>query len=248
MDQSIHLCFLSQDSSFADIVGRTLGEGFNSRTSDEFQGNRLNELRDWCDVLLIDMRTAGSDGDFEIGTRMMDEISKLASHPPMVVLCDGENRSLLVSVMEHGAYDSVTNPPNMIELRLILRRAVKLHTAQKELDRFRADARGAGRLHELLGTSPAMQELFALAQKIAPCDVNVLVTGETGTGKELLARAIHQMSGREHSPARRVLLRQPSRNFDRRRTLRAREGRVHRRVDEPTRPPGIRRSGHAVPR
>ena len=103
----------------------------------------------------------------------MDEISKLPSHPPMVVLCDGENRSLLVNVMEHGAYDSVTNPPNMIELRLILRRAVKLHTAQKELDRFRADARGAGRLHELLGTSPAMQELFALAQKIAPCDVNV---------------------------------------------------------------------------
>src|SRR5271155_5170938 len=182
------------------IVGRTLGEGFETRTSDEFQGNRLNELRDWGDGLLIDMRTAGSDGDFEIGTRMMDEISKLASHPPMVVLCDGENRSLLVSVMEHGAYDSVTNPPNMIELRLILRRAVKLHTAQKELDRFRADARGAGRLHELLGTSPAMQELFALAQKIAPCDVNVLVTGETGTGKELLARAIHQMSGRNTRP------------------------------------------------
>ncbi len=195
-EQTVRVCFLSQDSSLGAIVGRTLGDGFETRTSDEFQGNRLNELREWCDVLLIDMRSAGPDGDFEVGTRMMDEISKLPSHPPMVVLCDGENRSLLVNVMEHGAYDSVTNPPNMIELRLILRRAVKLHTAQKELDRFRADARGAGRLHELLGTSPAMQELFALAQKIAPCDVNVLVTGETGTGKELLARAIHQMSGR----------------------------------------------------
>src|SRR5208282_4670907 len=61
-------------------------------------------------------------------------------------------------------------------------------------------ARSDGRLHELLGTSTVMQELFALAQKIAPCDVNVLITGETGTGKELLARAMHQMSARNARP------------------------------------------------
>jgi two-component system response regulator HydG len=102
--------------------------------------------------------------------------------------------------MEHGAYDSVTNPPNMIELRLILGRAYKFHAAEKEVERLRAESRAPGRLHELLGTSPAMQELFALAQKIAPCDVSVLITGETGTGKELLARAIHQMSSRSAHP------------------------------------------------
>jgi DNA-binding NtrC family response regulator len=84
----------------------------------------------------------------------------------------------------------------MVELRLILRRAYKYHAAENELERLRAETVGNGRLHELLGTSPAIQELFALAQKIAPCDVNVLITGETGTGKELLARAIHQMSAR----------------------------------------------------
>src|SRR6202043_1316299 len=68
------------------------------------------------------------------------------------------------------------------------------------LERLRADSRGAGRLHELLGTSKPMQELSGLAQKIAPCDVNVLITGETGTGKELLARAIHQMGPRASHP------------------------------------------------
>jgi len=199
-EQTIRVCFLSQDSSLAVIIGRALGDGFETRTTDEVQGSRLNELREWCDVVLVDVRTSDVQFDYEIGTRLMDEISKIPSHPPMIALCDGENRSLLVGVMEHGAYDSVTNPPNIIELRLILRRAVKFHVAQRELERLRSDARSAGRLHDLLGTSTKMQELFALAQKIAPCDVNVLVTGETGTGKELLARAIHQMSGRSARP------------------------------------------------
>jgi len=65
---------------------------------------------------------------------------------------------------------------------------------------LRAGTRLPGRLHELIGTSGTMQELFALARKIAPCDVNVLITGETGTGKELLARAIHQFSSRARGP------------------------------------------------
>jgi DNA-binding NtrC family response regulator len=200
MDQSIHLCFFSQDSALAEVIGRALGGGFTSRACDEFELSRLNEHRDWCDVVLLDLRFSGTHGNSEAGLRLMDEISKVPLHPPVVALCDAENRSLLVGVMEHGAYDSVTNPPNMVELRLILKRACKFHTAEKEIDGLRSNARGAGRLHELLGTSSSMQELFALAQKIAPCDVNVLITGETGTGKELLARAIHQMSGRAARP------------------------------------------------
>jgi DNA-binding NtrC family response regulator len=106
----------------------------------------------------------------------------------------------MLSAIERGAYDTITNPPNMMELRLILRRAHRSHAAEQEVERLKASARGSGRLHELIGTSPIMQELFALAQKIAPCDVNVLISGDTGTGKELLARAIHQMSSRSARP------------------------------------------------
>jgi DNA-binding NtrC family response regulator len=199
-DQTVHVSFVSQDFGLAEAIARALGDGFVARATNELQLSRLNEVREWCDVMLLDLRDSSTQGEYETGLRLMDELNKISSHPPVVVLCDGENRSLLLNVMERGAYDSVTNPPDMIELRLILRRAYKFHAAEKELERLRASARGAGRLHELLGTSPGMQELFALAQKIAPCDVNVLITGETGTGKELLARAIHQMSARNARP------------------------------------------------
>ena len=200
MDGVIHVCFLGQDSGFAEVIARALGEGFACRASHELQLSRLSDLSEWCDVVLLDLRAASTRGDHESLLRVMDEMSKTPSHPPMVALCDAENRALVLGVMDHGAYDSVTNPPNMAELRLILRRAHKFQTAQKELEQLRTNARGAGRLHELIGNSPSMQELFALAQKIAPCDVNVLITGETGTGKELLARAIHQMSARNARP------------------------------------------------
>ena len=200
MDGVIHVGFVGRDPGFADVIGRALGEGFLCRSSGELQPNRLTEIREWCDVLLLDLR-AVSVGEDQAGMLgLMDELSKTPSHSPMIALCDADNRSLLLSVMDHGAYDSVTNPPNIVELRLILRRANKFQMAQKELEQLRNTSRGTGRLHELIGSATPMQELFALAQKIAPCDVNVLITGETGTGKELLARAIHQMSARNTRP------------------------------------------------
>ena len=192
----IQVSFLSQDSGLGEAIARTLGEGFVTRASNEREFDRLSEVRRWADVVLLDLRSANTNGNDAAVLRLMDAMNETPSHPPLVVLCDGENRNLLLRCMEHGASDSIASPPNILELRIMLRRAYRFHEAEEELRRLRAGTLYTGRLHELIGTSTAMQELFVLARKIAPCDVNVLVTGETGTGKELLARAIHQLSSR----------------------------------------------------
>ena len=193
---TIQVSFLSQDSGLGEAIARTLGEGFLIRACNEKEFDRMSEVRRWADVVLLDLRSANTNGNDEAVLRLMDAMNETPSHPPLVVLCDGENRNLLLRCMEHGASDSIASPPNILELRIMLRRAYRFHEAEEELRRLRAGTLSTGRLHELIGTSTAMQELFALARKIAPCDVNVLVTGETGTGKELLARAIHQLSSR----------------------------------------------------
>ncbi len=198
--QLIQVAFLSQDSGLGEVIARALGEGFVTRTCTEPEFDRLLEVRRWADIILLDMRSVNTEGNEEAPLQLIAELNGDATDPPVVVLCDSENRSLLLRAIEHGATDSAANPPNILELRLTLQRADRLHTAEKELQTLRAGTRSAGRLHELIGTSSPMQELFALARKIAPCDVNVLITGETGTGKELLARAIHQFSSRSKGP------------------------------------------------
>jgi two-component system response regulator AtoC len=196
----IRVSFLTQDSGLGEAIARALGEGFVTRTVAERHFAQLGVVRESSDVILLDLRSANTEGDEDAVLRLMGELNHAPSHPPMVVLCEEDNRKLIFRAIEQGADDSVTNPPNMIELRLILRRAHRVHAAERELRRLRADERPTGRLHELLGTSAPMQELFGLVRKIAPCDVNVLITGETGTGKELLARAIHQLSSRTTGP------------------------------------------------
>jgi DNA-binding NtrC family response regulator len=198
--QEIRVSFLTQDSGLGDAVARALGEGFATKAVSEQRFEQLTEVRENSDVILLDLRAANTQGDDEAMLRLMDGIGKVPSHPPLVVLYEEDNRPVLFRALEHGADDSVTSPPNMVELRLILRRAYRVHAAERELQRLRVNERPTGRLHELLGTSAPMQELFALARKIAPCDVNLLITGETGTGKELLARAIHHLSSRTTGP------------------------------------------------
>jgi DNA-binding NtrC family response regulator len=193
----MQVSFLTQDTGLADAVARALGDEFETRTSMELQFEKFKDTLKWSDVLLVDLRSNVPEDFDEAALRLMTKINELQNHPPMIVLCDEERRGTFLHAVEHGAEDSITNPPNISELRAMLRRVYKLYASERELRKLRG-TESVGRLHELIGTSAPMQELFAMARKIATCDVSVLITGETGTGKELLARAIHHLSGRRN--------------------------------------------------
>ncbi len=197
---TIRVCLLGKEFGLADAIARALDSGFETRHRSDLDLDQWDDWQEWCDVVVLDIRAGSSGANLTAGIQLMERIQQSASRPPMIVFCDENSSSFAASMMEHGAYDTITDGLSIADLRHLLRRAHKAHAANRELEALRAAARSTGRMHQLLGASPVMQELFAFAQTIAPCDVSVLITGETGTGKELLARAIHQMSSRAARP------------------------------------------------
>jgi DNA-binding NtrC family response regulator len=197
--QVLQITFLSDDAGLGEAIARALGEGFLLRTNGMQRLDEFRETLEWSDVVFLDLRRSKHQTE-DAGLRQLEEICSRTGHPPVLTLCDTEDRTFLLQTTAMGATDSVPNPPNIAELRLLFRSAYRMFSAERELRRMRSQEMRAGHLHELLGSSAAMLELFALVGRVGPCDVNVLITGETGTGKELLARAIHQIGPRSSSP------------------------------------------------
>jgi DNA-binding NtrC family response regulator len=105
-----------------------------------------------------------------------------------------------VEAMRLGAYDYITKPIDTQRLRSMLQNACALVGTRVELESTRRRLRDSGSLGQLRGTSRKMQEIFRLIELVAPSTASVLITGASGTGKELVARTIHQLSPRRERP------------------------------------------------
>ena len=145
-------------------------------------------------------------GDFEIvvaevdlpdgsGTALLDVLQE-DRDPEVVFLTDEASVDSLISALRGGAADYLVRPLDRRRLDRTLaevRRRARLEARVAELHRT---LRSLGRFDGLVGASPAMQEVYQLIERVAPTDATVLVTGETGTGKERVARALHRNSRR----------------------------------------------------
>ena len=197
-DRPIRVWFWTPDPGFAHLITRTLGSGFEVRCCSDSEAASIHEQADWMDVALVDSRQIEDNGAPEPGLEVLKIVGSTPLPPPIVVLFGSEEPEFALRMIEWGAFDTVHSPPNVFELRLVLRRAFKYRQIESRLHELTSPT--SSRLFDLVGTSQAMQRLFGLAHITAPCDVTTLISGETGTGKELLARAIHRLSPRAHHP------------------------------------------------
>ncbi len=138
------------------------------------------------DVVLSDIRMPGRSG-----IQLVSELHRVRPGTPVVLMTAFGSMESAVEAMRVGAQDYITKPFESQAVLLTLRRVLETKALMQENRRLRRAVDKTSRLGELIGVSPAMQEIFALIRRLAHNRSNVLITGESGTGKELVARALH---------------------------------------------------------
>ena len=156
--------------------------------------------RNAFDVLLLDMNfSAGAEAGAE-GLALLAQVLALDSQAVVVLITAHGDVSLAVEAMKKGAADFVTKPWENDRLLATVLAASNLRRSRIEATEFRARSQGlaeATRIEgQMIGTSAAMLRVFQIIRRAAPTDANVLILGENGTGKELVAREIHRLSAR----------------------------------------------------
>jgi two-component system response regulator AtoC len=146
------------------------------------------------DVVLTDLKLPGMSGE-----DLLRRLKRLKPALPVVVLSGFGRAKDIVDVIRAGAEDYLSKPVEASDLQVVLLKALEKQRLLKENERLRQELSGLG-MAGLNGRSKPMRELFNLVERLAPSDATVLVLGESGVGKEVVARALHSLSHRSSGP------------------------------------------------
>src|SRR5580704_6070167 len=154
------------------------------------------------DAVLMDLNYTRDTTSGQEGLDLLTRIQMLDSTLPVVVMTAWSSIEVAVEAMRRGARDFIQKPWENTRLLSILRTQIDLRQALRQASRLEAENRilRAESRPTFLANSPAMQPVLELMGRIGPSDANVLITGEHGTGKEVVARTLHALSARASKP------------------------------------------------
>ena len=190
--RSLVVLVVDDDPALCELVTDGLepqGITVESRT-DGRAAFALIATRDF-DCIITDLKMPGLHG-FELIERIVANRPEL----PVIVLTGAGDFPTAVGAMRAGAYDFVTKPVDLAALALAVKRAGERRMLRAEVTRLRRVVAEARRFDALVGASAAMQQVYAIVEQVGATDATVLITGQSGTGKEMVARALHQQSPR----------------------------------------------------
>lgn len=144
------------------------------------------------DVVLCDIKMPKMNG-----LEVLEKAYEIAPDVPFIMISGHGNIETAVEATKKGAYDFISKPPDLNRLLITIRNAVEKNTLVVETKVLK---RKVSKTREIVGESPAIQKINDTIEKVAPTDARVLITGDNGTGKELVARWIHEKSNRANAP------------------------------------------------
>jgi DNA-binding NtrC family response regulator len=153
------------------------------------------KLTDRADLILTDLRLPGMDG-----LELLSLMRRQNSEVPVIVMTAFGTIETAVQAMKAGAVDFLLKPFSLDHLMAVVRKALELRALQDENRKLREELGRRYQFDNIVGHSPAMQDIFATILRVAPSRATVLLAGESGVGKDLIARAVHYHSPRKDRP------------------------------------------------
>ena len=196
-EQRLHgrVLIVEDEDVLRDLLASLLrGEGYGVDTVGSGEEALRLLDRELYDIVLLDLNLPGM-----YGMNVLSAAPAVQTDAQFIVMTAFGSVDTAVEAMKLGAFDYINKPFRTEELLLTLERARREAQLRREVAQLRR-RQGDGVRSLMIGRSPAMERLYDLIERVAPTRATVLVVGETGTGKELVARAIHELSDRARRP------------------------------------------------
>lgn len=185
------LLIVDDEKSTRMALSAALEDSYDVYTAAHAQAARAILESESVDLLLTDLRLGG-----ESGMDVIDYARKQPNPPQCIMMTAYGSAGTAAEARKHGAYYFLTKPLDLDEVELLLRRAAQARRLEQENAQLSTRLQAAPGLDRMLGHSMQMQGIFNRISQVAPSTASVLISGETGTGKELVARALHNLSPR----------------------------------------------------
>ena len=166
--------------------------GYKVQTAGSLTAAREIISQDDTDIIILDIGLP--DG---LGTQLLTEVARLPNRPQVIIMTAQNEVKIAVEAMKNGAQDFMVKPIDLLKLKESVQRASELVSMRRELNYLRSRAS----LDKfIVGNNAQMQQMIKLAERAAEASVSTLITGPTGTGKEVMARFIHESGPRANKP------------------------------------------------
>ncbi|MFA5688535.1 MAG: sigma-54 dependent transcriptional regulator [Kiritimatiellales bacterium] len=187
------LLIVDDEKNIREGLARALRRSYEIRTAESGAAALAILSEEPVDVMLSDVRMPNMDG-----ITLMQRALAISPQLICILLTAYGNIETAVEAMRHGATDFMTKPVNLDQLELVLKRVLRSRSAEAENRQLHEQLDSKFGLENIIGNSPAMQEVFDTVKQVAASRATVLIQGESGTGKELIAKAIHRLSPRKN--------------------------------------------------
>ncbi len=194
--KNINILIIDDEKNQRDILtGYLRKKGFNLfSASNGDEGINIVETN-LIDIVFSDFKMPG-----KTGLEVLQEVKKINPKIDFVILTAFGTIENAVTAMRKGAFDYITKPVDLDELDLLIERIIENNSLRSENELLKDQLREKFKITSIISNSPKMEEVLSVASRVAESKATVLINGENGTGKEVLAKTIHYISSRKDKP------------------------------------------------